>query len=229
MTTPQTVKTSYVKSKDVTYAYRKLGKPNGALPLLLLHHFRAPMDIWDPLFVSSLAAQREIILFDNAGVGKSSGEVPDSIKGMTSHVVDFLAALNLSQIDVYGFSMGGFIAQQLALDHPSVVHKAVLSGTGPGVGSEDPNIPSPNDARVGELATGEKPDLDAMTTLFFYPTESSRAAAAKYFDRIHERTKETSGEERSTFVSGAGLMAQVTALGKWKGGEGEISLFENIL
>jgi pimeloyl-ACP methyl ester carboxylesterase len=222
MATPQTVKTSYIKSKDVTYAYRRLGNSADGIPLLMLHHFRGVMDVWDPLFISLLAKQREVILFDNAGVGKSTGEVPDSIKEMAAHVVEFLAALKISSLDIYGFSMGGFIGQQLALDHPSLVHKLILSGTGPGVGSEDPQIASPNDARVGELATGESPDLAAMTTLFFYPTETSKAAAVEWWGRIHERSKETSGEERTTFIWGPGVMAMATALHKWKNGEGKV-------
>ena len=179
------------------------------------------MDVWDPLFISLLAAQREVILFDNAGVGKSTGEVPDSIKGMTSHVVNFLIALELSQVDIYGFSMGGYIAQQLVLDRPDMVHKLVLSGTGPGVGLENPNIAAPNSAEVRKLATSaEGPKFEAMRTLFFYPTESSRAAAAEWWARVHGRTNDTSGEERSKFVTGAGLKAMGTALGKWKSGEG---------
>lgn len=153
MTTPQTVKTSYVQGNRVTYAYRVLGKSNGRLPLLILHRFRASIDHWDPLFISSLASQREVILFDNADIGKSTGSVPDSIKGMADHVADFLAAMNLSQIDLYGFSIGGNVAKQLVLDHPTLVRKLILSGTGPGVGSEDPHIDSPNAALVAKLAS----------------------------------------------------------------------------
>jgi pimeloyl-ACP methyl ester carboxylesterase len=223
MTTPQTVKTSYVQGKDVTYAYRILGVSTTSPPLLMLHHFRGFMDFWDPLFISALASQRQVILFDNAGCGKSTGEVPDSIKGMSEHVAEFLAAMKLSQIDLYGFSIGGNVAQQLVLDHPDIVRKLILSGTGPGVGSEDPKIPQPKAALVAQLATiTGGMDFEAMAALFFYPSESSRAAAVQWWARVHERTKETSGEERSTFVGGAGLMAQGTALKKWKSGEGEI-------
>jgi pimeloyl-ACP methyl ester carboxylesterase len=221
MTTPQTVKTLYVQPKDVKFAYRKLGKAGG-VPLLILPHFRASMDLWDPLFVSLLAAKREVILFDNAGIGQSSGNNPDSIKGMAENVVDFLHALKISQVDVYGFSMGGFIAQQLALDHPDLTHKIVLSGTGPGVGSEDGNVATPNDAKVGELATLPAPDFEGMHTLFFYPSETSKAAAKKWWARINERSKDTSGEERTTFVQGTEIVAQGTALYKWNHGEGKI-------
>jgi pimeloyl-ACP methyl ester carboxylesterase len=193
----------------------------------MLHHFRASIDHWDPLFISSLASQREVILFDNVGCGKSTGEVPNSIKGMAGHVADFLDAMKLSEVDVYGFSIGGNVAQQLALDHPDLVRKLILSGTGPGVGSENPHISQPNAALVAKLATAEKdPDLEAMTTLFFYPSESSRAAAVEWWGRVHERTKETSGEERSSFVTGAGLSAQINALKKWKSGEGETWVYD---
>jgi pimeloyl-ACP methyl ester carboxylesterase len=226
MTTPQTVKTSYVEGNGVVYAYRRLGKHNGGVPLLMLHHFRGFMDFWDPLFISSLAAQREVILFDNAGCGKSTGEVPDSIKGMADHVTEFLASMKIYRLDIYGFSIGGYIAQQLVLDHPDLVRKLILSGTGPGVGIENPNIANPNAIRIGQLAANDNgPDLESMKILWFYPSESSRAAADEWWVRVHERTKETSGEERDTFVKGAGLLAQKTALGKWKGGEGEIHMW----
>lgn len=114
MTIPQTAKTSYVEGNGVVYACRRLGKSNGEVPLLMLHHFRGFMDFWDPPFISSLAAQREVILFDNAGCGKSTGEVPDSIKGMADHVAEFLARMKIFQLDVYGFSIRGYIAQQFA-------------------------------------------------------------------------------------------------------------------
>lgn len=120
--------------------------------------------------------------FDNCGVGESTSEVPDSIKGMTDNVVNFPTALKLSQVDIYGFNMGGYTAQQIVLDHPDMVQKLLLSGTGPGVGMGKPNIPAPNAAEVGKLATSaEGPNFEAMRTLFFYPTESSRAAATEWW------------------------------------------------
>jgi pimeloyl-ACP methyl ester carboxylesterase len=222
MTTHQTAKTSYVQVDDVKYAYRKLGKPNAAgIPLLILHHFRGTMDFWDPLFVNLFMERREVILFDNAGVGQSTGEIPDSISAMATHVYRFIQALKLPVIDLYGFSMGGLIAQQLVLEHPKLVRKLCLSGTGPGAGpSGAPHITNPNEAKVGELATTEVAGFEEMYPLFFYPTETSKVLAQAYWKRVGERSIETSGEERTKMVTGAGIMAQGTALGKWGGGEG---------
>lgn len=222
----QTAKTSYVKVNDVTYAYRKLGEPNeDGVPLLFLHHFRGTMDLWDPLLVNLLSAKRQIILFDNAGVGQSTGQIPDSIAPMANHVYRFLRAVEIPTVDIFGFSMGGMIAQQLALDHPEIVRKLILSGTGPGVGPNGgTNVPSPNSAAVGELATTANVEFDAMYTLFFYPTETSKAAARQWWKRSQERSSGTSGEERSYFVQGQGIMAQGAALAKWNEGEGKLTI-----
>jgi pimeloyl-ACP methyl ester carboxylesterase len=108
--THQTAKTQYVSNDEIKYAYRRFGKEQG-VPLVFLIHFRGTMDHWDPLLVNSLAKSRPVILFDNAGVGKSSGSVANTIEGMAKHVIDFLALIKVEQIDLLGFSMGGYIAQ----------------------------------------------------------------------------------------------------------------------
>jgi pimeloyl-ACP methyl ester carboxylesterase len=133
--THETVPTQFVESKGIRYAYRRFGKP-GSVPLLFLEYFNSNMDGWDPAVTNSLAADHEFILFDNAGIGASGGETPYTVAEMTQHCVAFCGALGLKAIDVVGFSLGGMIAQQLALDHPNVVRRLILLGTGPRGGDE---------------------------------------------------------------------------------------------
>src|SRR5882757_9479947 len=106
----QTAPTQFVETNGIRFAYRGFGKGSG-VPLVFMQHFRGGMDHWDPVVTDGFAAHRPVILFDNAGVGSSSGETPDTIDAMAEHAADFVAALGLSQIDLLGFSIGGYIAQ----------------------------------------------------------------------------------------------------------------------
>jgi pimeloyl-ACP methyl ester carboxylesterase len=116
----------------VTYAYRRFGAASpGVLPLVMLQHFRGNLDDWDPLLLGALASGREVIVVDNAGVGLSSGTVPRTIAEMGRDVIAFTDALGLRRIDLLGFSIGGMIAQELALLRPQLVRRLVLAGTGP--------------------------------------------------------------------------------------------------
>src|SRR5215472_8660043 len=106
-----TAPTQFLQVKNEKYAYRRFGKDSG-LPLLFLQHFTGTLDNWDPAVTDPLASGREVILFDNAGVGRSSGAVPDTVAGMAAHASAFLDRLGLSPCDVLGYSLGGMIAQQ---------------------------------------------------------------------------------------------------------------------
>src|SRR6202171_4093980 len=134
-----TAPTQYVQGSGIRFAYRRFGQDKG-VPLVLMPHYRAGMDHWDPAVTDGLAASRPVILFDNAGIAGSGGETPDTIESMADHAADFIGALGLSLIDVLGFSIGGYVAQALALRHPTIVRRLVLVGTGPrgGEPSEDP-------------------------------------------------------------------------------------------
>src|SRR5579864_4266408 len=129
----ETTATRFVHVREVRFAYRRFGKPS-ATPLILLQHFRGSMDNWDPALLNGFAKERTVITFDNAGVGFSSGEVPDNVAAMAQHALDFLDALGLSQVDLLGFSLGGYIAQHLALHRPQRFRRLILAGTGPGKG-----------------------------------------------------------------------------------------------
>jgi pimeloyl-ACP methyl ester carboxylesterase len=123
-----TAPTEFLKVNGHSYAYRRFGS-GAALPLLCLQHFTGTLDNWDPAAIDPLASGREVILFDNAGIGRSSGEVPETVAAMAKHVITFLDGLRLAKCDVLGFSLGGMIAQQMAHDRPSIIRRMILVGT----------------------------------------------------------------------------------------------------
>ena len=169
--THETAPTQFVEADGIRYAYRRFGKA-GTVPLLFLGYFNSNMDGWDPAVTNSLAADHEVILFDNAGVGASGGETPCTVVEMTHHCVAFCRALGLKAIHVVGFSLGGMIAQQLALDHPHLVQRLILLGTGPRGGEG---------MTFTELSPEEQADPVAfLLGAFFSPTEASQAAERAY-------------------------------------------------
>ena len=133
-------KTLYVKKGEVSYAYRKFGKQS-KFPLVLFHRFRATMDHWDPDFLDKLAQTRTVIIFDNSGVARSSGETPSSVESMAQAASDFIQLLDYPKVDVLGWSLGGFIAQQIALDRPKTINKLIVAASGPGGVAEASPIP----------------------------------------------------------------------------------------
>jgi pimeloyl-ACP methyl ester carboxylesterase len=130
-----TAPTQFLEVSNETYAYRRFGAGPG-LPLLSLQHFTGTLDNWDPAVTDPLASGREIVLFESAGLGRSTGEVPDTIAGMAKHALAFLDGLGLKSCDVLGFSLGGMVAQQMAQDRPSIFRRMILVGTAPR-GGED--------------------------------------------------------------------------------------------
>jgi pimeloyl-ACP methyl ester carboxylesterase len=140
-----TAPTLFVEANGIRYAYRRFGSKSGT-PLVLLQHFRGGLDNWDPLVTDGLAQGRSVILFNNAGVASSSGETPETIDASSDHVAVFVESLELAQVDVLGFSIGGYIAQSFVLRHPLLVRRLVLVGTGPRNGDPTRN------PRVAEVA-----------------------------------------------------------------------------
>jgi pimeloyl-ACP methyl ester carboxylesterase len=123
-----TAPTQFIETKLEKYAYRRFGKGAG-LPLLCLQHFTGTLDNWDPAVTDPLASGREVILFESAGLGCSTGAVPENISGMAAHALAFVDALGIKRVDVLGYSLGGMVAQQIALERPSLVRKMLLVGT----------------------------------------------------------------------------------------------------
>ena len=125
----QTAPTQFIEAAGIRFAYRRFGKPGG-VPLVLNMHFTGTMDHWDPLVTDGLAANREVILFNNAGISSTSGTVPTSAEEMAANAGAFIKALGVSTVDVLGFSMGGFVAQALALADPDLFRRLVLVAQG---------------------------------------------------------------------------------------------------
>src|SRR5216683_3877462 len=125
-----TAPTRFIEANGVRYAYRRFGPEEGT-PLVFLSHFRAGLDHWDPAVTDGLARGRPVILFNNAGVASSSGETPNTIDAMGEYAADFVNALGFRQLDLFGFSIGGCVAQALTLRHPTLVRRLMLVGTGP--------------------------------------------------------------------------------------------------
>src|SRR6476620_8879901 len=125
-----TAPTQFLQASNETYAYRRFGSGPG-LPLLCLQHFTGTLDNWDPAVTDPLASGREVILFESAGLGRSTGTVPDTVAGMAKHALAFLEGLKLTSCDVLGFSLGGMVAQQMVEDRPFVFRRMILVGRAP--------------------------------------------------------------------------------------------------
>src|ERR1700676_2322767 len=128
--THNTVPTEFIEAGGTRFAFRRFGNPTGT-PMVLLQHFMGNLDNYDPAITDALAMSREVILTDNAGVGLSTGEAPETVAGMARDGASLIDALHLEHVDLFGFSMGGFVAQQIAVDRPELVRRLVLVGTGP--------------------------------------------------------------------------------------------------
>jgi len=202
--THNTAKTRVVGVDGVMYAYRRLGAATGT-PVIFLQHFRGGLDNWDPNVTDGLAKDRPVILFNNAGVASSGGEPADTVMGMARHVTAFLDALGLKRVDLLGFSLGGFVAQQVALESPHLIRRVILAGTGP-QGGEGMDKFTP---KVTEHATREKPILEDFLYLFFSQSETSQAAGRAFWERRHSRL------DQDIPSSAAAMAAQGNAIAAW--------------
>src|SRR5260370_3360833 len=150
--------TQFVQAGAIRFAYRRFGQDTG-VPLLFMPHFRAGMDRWDAEVTDGCAASRPVILFDNAGVAGSSGKTPETIEAMAEHVADFVGALGVSTVDVLGFSIGGYIAQALSLQHPALPRRLILVGTGPRGGEPAQDAKSAEYCAIPDSQTAEGPPV----------------------------------------------------------------------
>jgi len=202
-----TAPTLYVETNGISFAYRRFGAPSET-PLVLMPHFRAGMDHWDPAVTDGFAKHRTVILFDNTGVSKSSGLTPGVIEAMADDAADFLGAIGCTKVDLLGFSIGGYIAQAFALRHADRLRRLLLVGTGPRGGevSTDPHYREYGAST--DPATGET-GFEAFMYLFFTPSARSQAAGKAFWDRRHLRT--TDVDRPSTPQTMAGQRAAITA------------------
>lgn len=200
--THQTAPTQFVETHGIRFAYRRFGKAGG-VPLVFNQHFRGTMDYWDPAVTDGLARNREVILFNNAGVSSSSGRVPTSFQEMGANAIAFIQALGLARVDVLGFSIGGMVAQEIALQAHDLVRRLILVGTGP---------------RGVDLSASRSADIFAATydppehlwlAVHFSPSLSSRAAGLAFLKRKLQR------RDRDPEVSQEAAAAQREAIGKY--------------
>src|SRR5882724_5854814 len=201
----QTAPTQFVEANGVRFAYRRFGKA-AEVPLVFNMHFMGTMDHWDPAVTDGFAKEREVILFDNAGVSRSSGDVPGNFTEMGANAIAFIKALGLNRVDVLGFSIGGLVAQEITLQAPDLVRRLVLVGTGPRSGeSMDTGTP---EGREIFGATYRHPD-DLWLRVHFTPSEFSQAAGRKFLKRFRFR-----GKDRDPEVTEKVALAQRTAIAK---------------
>ncbi|MDQ1433759.1 MAG: hypothetical protein QOF59_575, partial [Actinomycetota bacterium] len=198
--------TRFVEADGTRFAYRRFGNPAGT-PIVLLQHFMGNLDNYDPSITDALARGREVILTDNAGVGLSTGTAPETVEGMARDAASLIDALGLEHVDLFGFSMGGHVAQQIAVDRPELVRRLVLVGTGPRGGDGMDQLA----ADVAPLfGTAYQPQDLMWLPIFFSPSEASQAAGRRFLERIRART-----DDRDVPVSAATVAAHRAAAGEW--------------
>jgi pimeloyl-ACP methyl ester carboxylesterase len=199
--TSLTVPTRYVETERMRFAYRRWGKRGGP-PVVFMQYFSANLDDWDPQVTDGLAAEYDVILFDNAGVASSGGETPGTVSEMARDALAFCDALDLKSFHVVGFSLGGMIAQQMALDHPDRVNRIILLGTGPRGGEG---------LTFTELSAEERADPEQfLLAAFFSPTDASQAAGRAYLKRSAARAI-----DRDRPVSPRTAESQLHAIREW--------------
>ncbi|MBL1102796.1 alpha/beta fold hydrolase [Streptomyces coffeae] len=192
-------------SNGVCYAYRCFG--DGAqTPLLLLSHFRANLDMWDPLLISEIAAERPVVLVDNAGIGLSGGRTPHTIEEMARDIHAFIQALQLNEVDLLGFSIGGYVAQELAFNHPNLVRRVILAGTAPRGTGGDLAL----SGRAHTSATKEVIGSKDLLFLFFPANPAGRERGVDFIRRLGQHRPDP---DRS--VSRSAWQAQIAAATAW--------------
>ncbi|MBF6470369.1 alpha/beta hydrolase [Nocardia abscessus] len=198
--------TKSVRVGTTRFAYRELG-PDTGVPVVFLNHLAANLDNWDPRVVDGIAAKHRVITFDNRGVGASEGTTPGSVEAMATDAVAFIRALGFDHVDLLGFSLGGFIAQQIAHNEPALVRKLILAGTGPagGAGIVDVTSVTYRDT-VKAVATFKDP----KEYLFFTRTANGKSQAHAFVKRLKERAV-----DRDKAIALRTFRTQLAAIHAW--------------
>jgi len=206
ITSYKNAQTRTITAGGVDYAYRELGQKTGT-PVIFFTHLAANLDNWDPRVVDGIAAKHRVITFDNRGVGASTGTVPDTIEAMAKDAVTFIRALGFDQVDILSFSLGGMIAQVIALEEPGLVRKLILTGTGPAGGEGIQKVTAISNLDVIRATLTFQ---DPKTFLFFTRTPNGKRSAKQFLARLKERT-----EKRDKAISLSGYRAQLKAIHRW--------------
>jgi pimeloyl-ACP methyl ester carboxylesterase len=203
----KTVPTQTITAGGVDFAYRELGRQHGGTPVVFLAHLAAVLDNWDPRVVDGFAAAHHVVTFDNRGVGASSGTPSKSIEEMADDAIAFIKAMGFKQVDLFGFSMGGMIAQEITLKEPQLVRKMILAGTGPAGGE---GISTVSGVTFYDMARGFFTGQDPKQYLFFTRTPNGIEAGKAFLERLKERS-----ENRDKEISVTAFLAQLEALRVW--------------
>lgn len=199
----QNAPTRAVDVGGTEFVYRELGPKSGVL-VILLNHLGAQLDYFDPRIVDGLAATRQVIAFNNRGIGGSGGKTPTTISAMTRDAVAFIKALGFDKIDLFGFSLGGFVAQEIVLTEPRLVRKLILTGTGPAGGK---GIDKVTPLTIMDMIKGALTFRDPKYYLFFTTTSNGHRAAQAFLNRLKERK-----ENRDKAISLSAFRAQLKAI-----------------
>jgi pimeloyl-ACP methyl ester carboxylesterase len=208
-----TAATQFVQTPSEKYAYRRFGKKSG-VPLLLLQHFTGTLDNWDPALTTALSVEHDVILFDNAGIGLSTGKVPTTMSGMAEHTLSFLDSMKIPKCDVLGYSLGGMVAQQMVLDRPSIFRKIILAATAPRGGEDVMHLEKPSVGKYFQDPTLK--GYEILQKIFFAPSVSSQAAGKAFIDRLMLRA-----QDRDPLSGPEVAQAQMTAFREWDHYTGE--------
>ena len=195
--------TRSVSVGGTTYAYRELG-PRGGIPVVFFVHLAATLDNWDPRIVDPIARGRHVIAFDQRGVGASTGTVAPTIEEAADHAYELITALGHEKIDVFSFSMGGMIAQDLVVKHPDLVRRLVLTGTGPRGGKDMDKVVR---TTYWDILRATVSRSDPKEFLFFPRDDAGRSAAKAFVARLQERTV-----DRDRPISVSALRTQLKAI-----------------
>src|SRR5438094_5042199 len=195
-----------VTAGGVTFAYRELG-PEGGIPVIFFVHLAGTLDNWDPRIIDPIAKNHHVITFDNRGVGASTGRVPDTVEAMADDAYTFIKALGFRKIDIFAFSLGGFVAQALVVKHPDLVRKLVLTGTGPKGGKDIDKVAGTTYFDILP-ATLTRPDPKEY--LFFNRNATGKRAAKAFVNRLKERTV-----DRDAPIKVKALQTQLKAIKTW--------------
>ena len=201
------VPTQTLSAGGVDFAYRELGKQNGGTPVVFLAHLAAVLDNWDPRIIDGIAAKHHVIAFDNRGIGASTGKPANTIEQMADDALTFIKAKRFTQVDLFGFSMGGMVAQEIVLKEPQLVRKLVLTGTGPRGGK---HISAPW-LTFYDMMRGFFTGQDAKQFLFFPRTPGGIEAGKAFLARLKERT-----ENRDKEIAVSAFLEQLSALSDWE-------------
>src|ERR1700732_3271448 len=205
--THQPAPPQFVEANGIRFAYRRFGKAGG-VPIVFNQHYIGTMDYWDPTVTGGLARDREVILFNNAGVSSSSGEVPTTFEQMGANAIAFIKALGLKQVDLFGFSIGGMVVQEITLQAPDLVRRLIVDGAGPR-GGQGMELIAQATGRLFGAHPHDPPD-NVWLAVKFSPSAAGQAAGREFLKRTHLRQ-----EGRDPEVNDKVSPAQVEAMDKW--------------